>query len=202
MFDEKVNSSLNRMGYDFDEYYLNVYNRFNDEYKFFESLILHFFAERNLNCNHFNNWVSQKGIVVDSEIHSVLFEAFNNIRMFQRGGKFQLFKEREAADGLPNIILRLVDCPEYDQLILKNKTYIYRGMSQAEYDSGYFGQSWTTDYNTAKRFAYHTYSDMQVGIIAQINLDYVSVLYAEELPEYEVILEKNSVLKSNVNIIK
>ncbi|MCU4482117.1 hypothetical protein [Acinetobacter ursingii] len=156
--------------------------------------------------NDFNIfWESKKIINADElhnslyELHNSLYELFNNIRQFNHGGKFGLYKEQAVEWGLPTIVLELADLSDRGDLdILKEGQDIYRGMSWDEYISGKFGQSWTTDIDVARKFSETTYSDRPKGIIVKTRLIKENVIHYENAVEYEVIMVNYSVKKSNI----
>ncbi|MBB1299081.1 MULTISPECIES: hypothetical protein [unclassified Pseudoalteromonas] len=118
--------------------------------------------------------------------------------MFKDGGRFGLFKGRQAEWQGPIVTLRPEDVSESDVEVLTEGMSIYRGMSEAELNSGQFGQSWTTNLDVAKRFAQETYSDMLQGIVVRTCLDKKNAIYHSKADfELEVILAPQTVVSAD-----
>ena len=204
MFKNTIKAYLVDMGFDPDDFYRNIFNRFLDKCFLFELLLENFYPQRKLATSDFNSFIKKINLDINknSELYNVLYEMFNNIRQFKNGGKLALFKEREAAWGLPSNILDQTDINDIGDLVdLPDKIEIFRGMSQEEYDIGDFGQSWSVDYSTACRFAETVYADKPQGIVVKVTLDKSNTLHYDKNKEYEVIVKKGSILKAAVNIV-
>ncbi|MGL3046013.1 hypothetical protein ACSJMR_13265 [Acinetobacter pecorum] len=163
-------------------------------------MILNFYSKQNLTNEDFNRF-SKLNNIDDELLNNTLFEVFNNIRNFHQGGKFEIFKYREADWGLPSNILNREDIMVNGDLSeLSDSFEIYRGMSLEEFQNSDYGQSWTTDYDTARKFAEETYSDKPKGVVAKAMLTKKLVLHYEKSKEFEVIIIKGGIKKSDVSI--
>ena len=102
---------------------------------------------------------------------------------------------------MPSNVLNREDIGDIGDLSdLSDSFEIYRGMSHEEFISGDFGQSWSIDYEIARRFAEDTYSDKPKGIVAKTIISKHEVLHYDKNKEFEVIVIKGSPRKSNVSI--
>lgn len=202
MFSIFVNSYLEEMGFDPNQLYqriskLNVSNK-----HLFESLIEKFYLQNNLIIQDFNDFSSKNSLENNTDLFNTLYELFNNIKQYKNGGKLGLFKEREAAWGLPSNILNPIDISDCGDLAeVADKIEIFRGMSQEEYDSGDFGQSWSTDCATALKFAREIYSDNVEGIVVKTTLDKGNALHYDKNKEFEVIMIKGSITQLSVVVV-
>lgn len=202
MFKNTIKAHLADMGFDPDDFYRKIFNRFPDSIVFFDFLLKKFYPQNNLETSDFNNFIERINLDKNKniELYNVLYEVFNNIRQFKNGGKLGVFKEREAIWGLPSNILDQADINDLGDLMdLSDKIEIFRGMSQEEDHIGDFGQSWSVDYQTACSFAETVYEDKLKGIVVKTTLDKSSALHYDKNKEYEVIVKKRSISKAVVN---
>lgn len=197
-FSDKSKDYLIQMGIDPNSYYDDLSSLFNNDVNLIDSLILNFGVKvsgSRVETTAFNSFIEEHGFSSDSEINNRAYDIFNYIRMFKDGGRFKLFKGRQAEWKGPVVTLRSEDVPESDVEILTEGMQIYRGMSEAEFTSGQYGQSWTTNIDVAKRFAKETYRDMQQGIVVRTFLNKNDAIYYNEAdPELEVIMASQSVV--------
>jgi len=169
--------------------------------EFFNRLVEQFFGLRleELSTNHFNNFVKEFNFLDDSLIFNQLYDLFNYLRLFREGGVFKLFKGRQAEWKGPQIRINESDVPSWDCRKLKEPIIIYRGMSNAEYESGDFGQSWSVSQKVAQRFTNETYSDTNSGIVVKARINIESVLYHDPQDcEGEVIVKDGSDFKTEI----
>jgi len=190
------------MGFDPNQFYQKISQLYASNEYLFESLIDKFYPQNNLIVEDFNDFVSKNILEDNTDLLNTLYELFNNIRQYKNGGKLGLFKEREAAWCLPSNILNptdISDCGDLAEVV--DKIEVFRGMSQEEYDSGDFGQSWSTDCATALKFAREIYSDKAEGIVVKTTLDKGNALHYDKNKEFEVIVKKGNISKVVVNIV-
>jgi hypothetical protein len=167
----------------------------------FNSLVENFsgLSLEELSNNRFNNFVKEFNFLDDSLIFNQLYDLFNYLRLFREGGVFKLFKGRQAEWKGPKIRINESDVPSWDHRKLKEPIIIYRGMSNAEYESGDFGQSWSVSQQVAQRFAKETYSDSNSGVVVKACVNIESVLYHDPLDcEGEVIVKNASDFKAEI----
>ncbi|MGY3855994.1 hypothetical protein [Aeromonas intestinalis] len=197
--DESINYLI-RMGVNPDLYHADLSLRFNNYVKLIDSLVINFGVRTSsrLENEAFNLYIKQYGIPSDSKVFNHAYEIFNYIRMFKEHGRFGIFKGRQAEWEGPVVTLHPEDVPKSDVDVLTEGMPIYRGMSEAEFNSGQFGQSWTTNLEVAKRFAKDTYSDMPQGIVARAFLDKNNAIYHSQTDfELEVIMAPQSVVSAD-----
>lgn len=187
------------MGIDPDFYYADCTSRFNNDVQSIDSLIITFGVNQpsTVETKDFISFTEQHGISENKDIFNFAYDIFNYIRMFREGGRFGLFKNRQAEWEGPVVTLLPEDVSESDVELLTEGMFIYRGVSEAEFNCRKFGQSWSTSFQVAKRFAVDTYSDMQRGIVARTALDKSKVIYHSKLdPELEVIMASRSIVSA------
>lgn len=202
MFSIFVNSCLEEMGFDPNQFYQKISQLYAFNEYLFESLIEKFYPQNNLIVQDFNGFASKNSLEDNKDLSNTLYELFNNIRQYKKGGKLGLFKEREAAWSLPSNILNptdISDCGDLAEVV--DKIEIFRGMSQEEYDSGDFGQSWSTDCTIALKFAREIYSDKAKGIVVKTTLDKGNALHYDKNKEFEMITIKGSITHSSVVVV-
>lgn len=188
-----MNNALEKMGFTPSDYHQIISQVFSGQEHHFENLINSFFNRAQLMTDNFNSFSEQNDLEENTDLWNALYELFNNIRSFKKAGKFGVFKEREAAFGLPSNVLTENDINDKGDIDnLPEIIVIYRGMSKEEFKSGDFGQSWTTDYETARRFAEETYSDKPKGIVAKTTISKREILHYDKNKEFEVIVIKGS----------
>lgn len=121
------------------------------------------------------------------------------MRLFKDGGKLKLYKHRQAEWEGPIVRISRSGCPNPKLDLLADKNCIYRGMSVAEYESGSFGQSWTTDVQVAKKFAVDTYESQRDGVVAVADLNKSDVIYVfADDPESEVVINSSSIRSAHI----
>lgn len=198
-FSDDCRGYLFQMGIDPDLYHADLSSRFNNGVNLIDSLITNFGIKGNsCETKAFNLHMKQQGVSDDSEILNHAYDIFNYIKMFRNGGRFELFKGRQAEWEGPVVTLRSEDVPKSDVDALTEGMPIFRGMSEDEFNSGQFGQSWTTSYDVAKRFAKETYVDLPQGIVVRTFLDKNNAIYHSKTDsELEVIMVQKSVVMAD-----
>lgn len=190
-FSDDSKAYLIKMGIDPDKYHAHLSSRFIKYVDLIDLLITTFQVRQpnSLKNTDFNLYIKQYRISDESDIFNHAYEILNYIRLFKLGGRFGLFKDRQAEWQGPIVVLRSEDVPESDLEELTDGMSIYRGMSEVEFGSRQFGQSWTTNFDVAKRFAEEIYSDLPQGIVAKANLDKSNAIFHCKLDcESEVIM--------------
>ena len=201
IFNEISCQLLKSMRIDPKEYSNLLQDQHGEDAETFNSLVEQFsgLSLEELSTNRFNNFVKEYNFLDDSLIFNQLYDLFNYLRLFREGGVFKLFKGRQAEWKGPQIRINESDVPSCDCRKLKEPIIIYRGMSNAEYASGDFGQSWSVSQQVAQRFAKETYSDANPGIVVKACINIESVLYHDPQDyEEEVIVKDASDFKAEV----
>ena len=132
----------------------------------------------------------------ESEVCNYAYELFNNLDRYYTGGVFQLFKEKQAEWGAPRVNILKEDIPDTSGIAaLPNIVTVYRGLSEKEHLSKDYAQSWTIDFEQAKRSAEEIYTDNeQPGIVVVTKIPQSKVIhYDRDDSEKEVIIEANSI---------
>ena len=151
-----------------------------------------------LDSTPFNSFYAATGLHTEGEIYNSAYDLFNYLRIFNAGGKLSLYKRRQAEWNGPIVRLSKSDCPDPRLDLLAGKNTIYRGMSIAEFSSGNFGQSWTTDVLVATRFAVDTYEDQKDGVVVVTSPDLSNVIYVfPDDSEHEVVVVSGSVTSAS-----
>ena len=199
-FSDESRAYLIRMGIDPDLYHAALSSSLKNDVELIDSLVTNLGVRTSIivETEVFNLYIKQHDIPSDSEIFNHAYDIFNYIRMFKESGRFGLFKGRQAEWEGPVVTLRPEDVPKSDVEVLTEGIPIFRGMSEVEFNSGQFGQSWTTDLEVAKRFAKETYSDMGQGIVARTFLNKNNAIYHSRTDfELEVIMAPQSVVSAD-----
>lgn len=201
IFNEKSCQLLKSMRIAPKEYSNLLQGQHGEDAEIFNSLVEQFFglSLEELSTIRFNNFVKEYNVLDDSLIFNQLYDLFNYLRLFREGGVFKLFKGRQAEWKGPQIRINESDVPAWNFRKLKEPIIIYRGMSNAEYASGNFGQSWSVNQQVAQRFAKETYSDDNPGIVVKACINIESVLYYDSQDyEEEVIVKDASEFKAEI----
>ncbi len=141
--------------------------------------------------------------------HTEVYFIFDNLRhvfvVYCIFGLRQAYKNREAENWYPKIIIRQklpskMDCEQLDDEIV-----IYRGMSEEEYLGNSYGQSWTTDIDTAEKFAYQHYSEHSkyegsMRVVAKTKINKKNIYYCEVDDEKEIIIDERRIHLDNVKL--
>ena len=191
IFDKENVEYLKTMGINVDAYEKSLVEEFSNDTLCFQKLIQAFKNAPGdaIKTELFNSFYESIGHPAEGAIHEKLFDLFNYVRLFNGGGKIILYKGRQAEWDGPKIRLSRSDVPNSDIHLLVGNESIYRGMSTDEFHSGDFGQSWTTDILTARRFASEVYGDKPTGVIAGTKLNLSDVIYySKSDQEHEVIV--------------
>lgn len=156
-------------------------------------------------CSFIGNKTSDEVNEYCYEIMKVLpdesetYFTLDNLRMaFFRyifGGLTDLFTYQENEGWWPKIVLdRVIDPNDIDTL--DDEVIIYRGCDISEYNNGVFGQSWSTNEDLARVFAYKHYSsqewyDESDRVVLWAIYDKTDILYSNqtEYGEFEVVVK-------------
>ncbi|NNH36580.1 hypothetical protein HLH12_13765 [Acinetobacter sp. NIPH 2377] len=195
MFSSKVCEFIKKMGMREIEYYNLISNQFSKNVTVFETMISFFMNKQNFKNSGFNDYVSNNKIDREADFFESLFEIFCCIELFISDGKLKLYKFRQPEWNVPRVVLNKSDF-EFELLEdIKDIEFIYRGLSKDEFDSGAFGQSWTTDLSVAEDFASRDYNQPN-GLVVKTLFNLEDVLHIAGLPEYEVIVENGAIKKN------
>lgn len=184
------------MGINPEKYGPDLFARFSQAVNVIDELISHFsdYTNDELKTEEFHRFMNASSVNCEIPIYDHAYDIFNYLRMYKDGGRFELFKGRQAEWDGPVVVLEKADVPDSNLSSLTNGLEIYRGMSTSEFDSSNFGQSWTTNIAVARKFAFDTYSDKPRGLIAKVKLDNKKVIYYSlEDSEFEVIMQPGSI---------
>lgn len=129
--------------------------------------------------------------ILDSIRHAFCSFAYNGIH--------QLFIGQENEAWYPKVIL---DCELKPNNIdsLPEVVILYRGADISEFKLSSFGQSWTTKEQVAREFAYKHYESLdwfkkENRIIFKTEYPRCFVYYANQAPEYEVVINTSKIGK-------
>lgn len=200
-FSEKAQLSLKGMGIKPNEYANDLFSRYGTSADVIDKLICNFsdLPKRELTRCAFNEFIINIGLSRQDLLYNQSYDIFNYLRMFKDGGKFGLFKGRQAEWDGPVVTLQKDDTPTSDVDHLTDGSEIYRGMSSSELQNSEFGQSWTTDIEVARKFAFETYSDKPRGIVAKATLEKENAIYYSlQNSESEVIILSGSITVAEV----
>jgi hypothetical protein len=184
------------MGINPEKYGHDLSARSSQAINLIDRLVSHFsgYTIYELKTEEFNSFMDCFSIDCESPVYDHAYDIFNYFRMYKDGGRFELFKGRQAEWDGPVVVLEKADVPDSNLSSLTNGSEIYRGMSTSEFDTSNFGQSWTTNIAVARKFAFDTYSDKPRGLVAKVKLDNRKLIfYSLEDSEYEVILQSGSI---------
>lgn len=199
VFSKENRVYLKTMGIDPKAYEQSLIKEFSDKAHWFQEIIASFkdVPEKEMSTESFNAFYDSTGYPLTGSFFNKIYDLFNYLRLFKKGGKFNLYKNRQAEWDGPKVRLDKWDAPSSDIHLLSGEEPIYRGMSENEFNSGTFGQSWTTDVSTAKRFAQETYQDEPPGIIATTKINIPDVIhYSKDDPEHEVIVVDGGIVSA------
>lgn len=191
------------MNIDPSKYSNDLKNEFHSETSIFNLLIERFNSKSKIgDLDIFNIFMNEANYASStSKLNNYAYELYNNLRRYFKGGVFELYKYKETQWGAPEVKLTENDVPSSDILKLKRKSVIYRGLSHEEYSNGDYGQSWTLEYDTAKRFALDTYSDKPAGIVVETIIERDKIIYySQSDKEFEVIVKYKCI--NNANIVQ
>ncbi|MDY0275492.1 MAG: hypothetical protein RBR42_08665 [Desulfomicrobium sp.] len=201
LFSKKTKCLLSKMRICGAEYESALMASYGDKAKSFSTL-LDFFREtalEKMTVEAFNNFMENKINRYDENLLNKLYDIFNYLVLFKRGGVFELYRFRQAEWDGPRVAIKKEDAPCSDVEDLESEIEIYRGMSQEEFISGDFGQSWTVDKAVAERFAFDTYPDNPPGlVIAGIVAKNAVIFFSKTDNESEVIVERGSVKSTTI----
>lgn len=119
---------------------------------------------------------------------------------FCSGGLVALFKHRQAEHDWPRIYL---SHPLTERVILERyldaEIVAYRGMSVAEFESGFFGMSWSLSEDKAREFAVDNYPDKPRGVVVQAIIPRDEVLYFNpEDNEQEIVVAYKTISSGRI----
>ncbi len=143
------------------------------------------------------SYSENKGIKRDTEEYFIVDSIRHAFISFMFGGLCSLYKNREAENWYPKIIIR----EQLGNVNLKGEVIIYRGTSKYEYDSGRFSQSWTLKEEVAHDFAFKHYdihddyvNTQRVVLKSRINACNI-YYYDKDDDEQEVIIDERELIE-------
>ena len=186
------------MRIDSREYYASLNKKFGQDIIVFSNLLDYFDHDSKVgdHSQFISFWNARfPDKATEGDLFNFSYELYNNLIMFYTGGVFELFKNKQAEWGAPEIVITKLDAPaENDINYLNDPQQIYRGLSEEEHKVRNYFQSWTTSLEQAKKFADDVYSDQPSGIVVQAKIPKENIIhYKNNDPEKEVIIEKNSI---------
>jgi hypothetical protein len=136
------------------------------------------------------------GIEQDTKEYFIVDSIRHAFISFYFGGLESLYKNREAENWYPKIIIR----KKIGTVALDGELVIYRGTSKEESDSGVFAQSWTLSEDVANEFAFKHYNTHdgyvnteRVVIKSKIHSRHV-YYYDESDNEMEVVIDQRELI--------
>ncbi|MFC3033940.1 hypothetical protein ACFOEE_15585 [Pseudoalteromonas fenneropenaei] len=198
MINDKSKALLEQMRIDADEYFKSLRKKFGSDYRVFADVLDSFDCKSKTEPKSaFRDFWQQKytSYPIESELCNSAFELFNNLKRFYSGSVFELFKTKQVEWGAPPIRIKREDVPPNSDIEqLEDEVTIYRGLSPDEFASKNFAQSWTIDYEIARRFAHEIYKDKIQGIVVKAVVPRSKVIYFDAKDnEQEVIIEYGAV---------
>ncbi|WP_414886497.1 hypothetical protein [Pseudomonas chlororaphis] len=150
----------------------------------------------NQRCNELSE------IIGDVEVNAILDSIRHAFCSFAYNGVHQLFTRQENEAWYPKVIL---DCELKPNNIgsLPEVVTLYRGTDILELEQSSFGQSWTTKEHVAREFAYKHYVSQnwfkkENRIVLKTEYPRRFVYYANQAPEYEVVINTNRIGKVEI----
>lgn len=202
IFDPKDIDRLGAMGINSCEYEQLLTNNIGSGLSIIPRLLDLFWKKpiADISSTPFNDFYASTGLPTEGDIYDLSYDFFNYLMLFNRGGKLDLYKYRQAEWKGPIIRLSRSDVSGLNLHLLEGKSDIYRGMSTSEFESRRFGQSWTTDVTVAARFATDTYEDQREGLVAVTSLDLARVIYVfPNDDESEVVISGGHMATVNIH---
>ena len=135
---------------------------------------------------------------VSNSLNEVAYITLDSLRVtffrYADGGLRDLYTFQENESWFPKVTLKKVLEPN-DISTLETEFLIYRGCSRSEYESGKYGQSWTTKRQVAEEFAFSHYCSQEWlksenRIVVCANFYRKDVLFSDqsECGEFEVAI--------------
>lgn len=153
--------------------------------------------EVNKYCSSLSNLGSEPDLVIDS-VRMAFFRYIS-------GGLRDLFIYQENEAWFPKIVLSKILYPN-DIDSLEDEFSIYRGCDRSEFETRSFGQSWTTNRDVAKQFAYEHYDlqdwyDNRRRAVLRSRYKKIDALYSDQTEdgEYEIVVRPD--LLTDIEII-
>lgn len=131
--------------------------------------------------------------VEDEEVIQVFDALRHSFSCYAYNGLHQLYTRQENECWHPKIkiteILTPNDIENLDQVLT-----LYRGCDVSEFESGNFGQAWSTSLESAKEFAYLHYKDqdwfdIDRRVVLETTYSRDHVLFSDQSIEFEVVVD-------------
>ena len=138
-----------------------------------------------------------KVIPADGLLPDDIVEIIDALRLafcaFFRGGLHELYTYQENEYWFPKITLTEILTPN-DIEDLEDEVVIYRGCNFLEYESGKYGQAWSTSEEVANSFAFKYYQDApwfdaRDRVVIKAVVPKFAILYSHQIKEYEVVVK-------------
>jgi len=136
------------------------------------------------------------GIKDNTEEYFIVDNVRHAFISFKDGGLCSLYKNREAENWYPKIVIRKI----LGVNNLVGEIVIYRGTSISEYELGKFSQSWTLQEKVAHDFAFEHYqihdkyiNTERVVLKSRINANHIYYYYETD-HEQEVIIDEREII--------
>lgn len=184
------------MRIDGEKYYSDLCSKFGLDAKHFVDLIEYFDHPSKIgDREEFLMFCQPLNIDAVPLLPDWLYEFYNNLSRYFKGGVFCLFKYRQPEWGAPQVAIQRSDVPAMSDVHTLNESQVvYRGLSLAEHSSKEYAQSWTIDPEKAQEFASGTYSDEPNGIVVKAIVSRDKILYFDRSDsEKEAIIELGAI---------
>lgn len=201
-----IESKLNEPSVNqFKEVIKNAIEKFIEEIKKFESSaeVRDTFSFQDNTAvkaiNSYANMLSEQ--IKNSDALQVLDVLRHAFASYAFNGLHQLYTRQENEYWYPKITLNEILTPN-DIESLPSIIRLYRGCSVSEYESGTYGQAWTTSIDRAKDFAYTHYQGqewfkIEDRIVLETTYARDDVLFSNQSVEFEVVVDVNKLGKAN-----
>lgn len=124
--------------------------------------------------------------------------------VFRKGGLYDLYRFQQNEGWYPKIALTKELQPN-DISTLDNKITIFRGCDISEFEKSQYGQSWSTDVNVAKEFAFKHYASQgwfnhSNRVVLQASIKKENIYYSNQsMAEKEIAIDTTKL--SNVSTL-
>ena len=151
-------------------------------------------------------YLELQGIIEDTKEYFICDSIRHAFINFKEDGIFRLYKQREAEDWYPKVIINNFIGIKEDIDKLSEEIVIYRGTSKDEYNSSIFGQSWTTKKDIAHKFAFQHYEFQKKDTLRVLLTTRISkkaiFFYKLNDNENEVVINTDFLIKDNIEILE
>jgi hypothetical protein len=198
VFSTKSVQLLAQMRIDSSKYSSDLLREFGDDAVIFNSLLEEFDSSEKVNGGDrfVGFWENSGYSDLESKLFNYAYELYNNLDRFFTGGILELYRFKQAEWGAPEVRISKNNIASSDVDLLSEKQVIYRGLSNLEYSSKKYGQSWTLCPSIARKFAKDTYSDKPEGIVVKATVNKKDIIfYDKNNCEKEIIVKYGCIAK-------